>query len=106
MFLTTSRTFEFHEKDYDKILSVISKEKESSKLDKFVTAQGNVEDWLNNLLKLSHRSVHIIICQAFYAIADSSEFHIIICQAFYAIADSSEFHIMDCLNNFPAQLSV
>lgn len=89
MFLTTSRTFEFHEKDYDKILSVISKEKESIKLDRFVMAQGNVEDWLNNLLKLSHRSVHIIICQAFYA-----------------IADSSEFHIMDCLNNFPAQLSV
>ena len=89
MFLTTSRTFEFHEKDYDKILSVISKEKESIKLDRFVMAQGNVEDWLNSLLKMSHHSVHTIIRQAFYA-----------------ITDSSEFDIMDFLNNFPAQVSV
>ena len=83
------KNVEFHEKDYDKILSVISKEKESIKLDRFVMAQGNVEDWLNNLLKMSHHSVHTIIRQAFYA-----------------ITDSSEFDIMDFLNNFPAQVSV
>lgn len=77
---------QFHEKDYDKILSIISQEGESIALDKYVMAIGNVEEWLNNLLKMSHSSVHEVIRQAYVAISDHN------------------FDIMEFLGTYPAQV--
>ena len=77
---------EFHERDYDRILAVISKEGERVPLDKYVVALGNVEEWLNNLLKMCHRSVHTVIRQAHIAINDPS------------------FDAMEFLGSFPAQV--
>nr|XP_018669928.1 dynein heavy chain 5, axonemal-like isoform X1 [Ciona intestinalis]XP_026692815.1 dynein heavy chain 5, axonemal-like isoform X1 [Ciona intestinalis] len=65
-------TATFHEKDYDKIIGVNSREKEHIDLEKFVMAQGNVEVWLGNLLKAVQNSIHCIIRQAFYGIEDSA----------------------------------
>ncbi|XP_066913562.1 dynein axonemal heavy chain 5-like [Clytia hemisphaerica] len=79
---------EFHEKDYDKILAVISKEGEKVVLDKYVMAFGNVEEWLNNLLKMSQSSVHGVIRQAYHAISDSN------------------FDVMEFLGTFPAQIGL
>lgn len=78
---------QFHEKDYDKILGVVSREGESIELDKYVMALGNVEQWLNNLLKMSHQSVHTVIRKAYIAINDES------------------FDLMEFLGTFPAQVN-
>ena len=77
---------EFHERDYDRILAIISKEGERIVLDKYVMALGNVEEWLNNLLKMSHQSVHTVIRQAHIAINDPG------------------FDAMEFLGSFPAQV--
>ena len=77
---------EFHERDYDRILAIVSKEGERIVLDKYVMALGNVEEWLNNLLKMSHQSVHTVIRQANIAINDPG------------------FDAMEFLGSFPAQV--
>ena len=56
-------------------------------LDKYVMALGNVEEWLNNLLKMSQSSVHGVIRQAYHAINDPN------------------FDVMEFLGTFPAQVS-
>uniref|UniRef100_H2ZG63 Uncharacterized protein n=1 Tax=Ciona savignyi TaxID=51511 RepID=H2ZG63_CIOSA len=65
-------TATFHEKDYDKMIGVNSRENEHIDLEKFVMAQGNVEVWLGNLLKAVQNTIHCIIRQAFYGIEDSA----------------------------------
>lgn len=77
---------EFHERDYDRILAIVSKEGERVVLDKYVMALGNVEEWLNNLLKMSQQSVHTVIRQAHIAINDPG------------------FDAMEFLGSFPAQV--
>ncbi len=77
---------EFKERDHDRIVSIQSKEGEVVPLDKFVMAVGNVEEWLNNLLDMSHQSVHTIIREA------------------YDVINSPTFDLMVFLDTFVAQV--
>lgn len=52
---------EFHAKEYDRILAVISQEGEKLLLDKSVMAQGAVELWLGELLLQQQASLHSVI---------------------------------------------
>ena len=76
----------FHEKDYDKILAISSREKETIQLEKPITAQGNVEIWLGQLLHESMQSLHGVIHDAYVAI------------------NSSSFELLVFLGNYPAQV--
>ncbi|XP_029979746.1 dynein heavy chain 5, axonemal [Sphaeramia orbicularis] len=60
----------FNEKVYDQILSFQSQEGETVDLSQPVTAQGNVETWLGQLLSGVRRTIHTIIRQAYLAISD------------------------------------
>lgn len=55
-------------------------------LERSVTAEGNVEVWLNALLKESQRSLHLVIRQAALTIQDPG------------------FQLVDFLNSFTAQV--
>ncbi|KAK3576985.1 hypothetical protein CHS0354_005992 [Potamilus streckersoni] len=60
----------FDEKFYDKIMAINSQEGETVHLDEPVLAQGNVEVWLGDLLRISRKSVHSVIRQAAVTIQD------------------------------------
>ncbi|XP_072165822.1 dynein axonemal heavy chain 8-like [Diadema setosum] len=79
---------EFHEKDYDRIMSCISKEGEVIPLEKPVIAKGNVESWLGELLDLQQKSLHGIIRDASRVINDSS------------------FELLSFLNDYIAQVGL
>ena len=103
------KTVTFHEKEYDKILAINSREPEtievwvcetfihtplslslflflSLQLENPIMAQGNVEIWLGSLLTASLNAVKFVIKQASVAIGDPN------------------FALMEYLNNFPAQV--
>ncbi|EDO35603.1 predicted protein [Nematostella vectensis] len=82
------KSVKFHEKDYDRIMAVISSEGETVEMVKPVMAQGNVEIWLGTLLTMSRQSLHNVIRQAYVAINDSS------------------FNLLEFLNTFPAQVGL
>ncbi|KAM6082368.1 dynein axonemal heavy chain 8 [Chlamydotis macqueenii] len=79
---------EFHSKDYDRILAVISREGEKIPLNTPVIAKGPVELWLQNLLCVQQISLHGIIKAAYYQICDPG------------------YQLLSFLNHFPAQVGL
>ncbi|NXV72009.1 DYH8 protein, partial [Atlantisia rogersi] len=79
---------DFHPRDYDHILAVISREGEKILLDTPVIAKGPVELWLQDLLRVQQISLHGIIRAAYYHISDTG------CQ------------LLNFLNQFPAQVGL
>ena len=83
-----TKTVQFDEKVYDKILGMVSQEGEEVSLTEAVNAQGNVEIWLGDLLRISRHTLHTIIRTASVAILDPG------------------FNILEFENTFPSQVNV
>ena len=82
------KTATFHEKDYDRILAVNSRENVRMDLEKPVMAHGNVETWLDNLLKMVQKSLHGVVRSASVTINDQN------------------FEVMSFLDTFIAQVGL
>ena len=79
---------QFHEKTYDLILACISREGEMIDLDKKVRCEGNVETWLDTLMREQQSSLHTIIREAWRAVT------------------APEFELYTFLASFPAQVNL
>ncbi|XP_071450018.1 dynein axonemal heavy chain 8 [Hetaerina americana] len=79
---------EFNEREYDRIIAVLSREKEKIPLKKTVMCTGGVEFWLNTLLKSQQESLHEIIRDMALSLSDP------------------EFAVLEMINSFPAQVGL
>ncbi|XP_054290039.1 dynein axonemal heavy chain 8-like [Macrosteles quadrilineatus] len=79
---------EFDEKEYDKIISIISREKEKIQLEKEVWCHGGVENWLGNLLAQAKLSLQTVIANV------------------YAYMQEPEFTVLDMVSRYPAQVGL
>ena len=82
------KTVTFHERDYDRILAINSREAVCIDFERPVMAHGNVEQWLMHLLNMMQKSVHGVVRNAAITIQDSS------------------FELMTFLDTFPAQVGL
>ncbi|XP_051466218.1 dynein axonemal heavy chain 5 [Apus apus] len=82
------KSVSFHERIYDCILSISSQEGETVALTRPVMAEGNVEVWLNSLLKESQLSLHHVIRQAAEHIQETG------------------FQLPEFLSTYPAQVGL
>ena len=80
---------EFNDKDYNRIDAVLSRESEKVPLDAPVMAQGNVEDWIGNLLRMQQQSLHTVIRFA------ANE-----------VMEPESFDLLSFLNKYPAQVGL
>ena len=78
----------FDAQDYNKIISIMSKEDELVKLDKSVRAEGSVELWLMSLLISAKEALHSIIRNAYHLISDMN------------------FDMLDFIKKFQAQVGI
>ncbi|XP_014679671.1 PREDICTED: dynein heavy chain 5, axonemal-like, partial [Priapulus caudatus] len=83
-----TQTVEFHRKDYDRILAIVSSEGETIELERPVKAQGPIEEWLMSLLQVAQQSLHGVIRAAADAVNDK------------------DFNLMQFLQHFPAQVGL
>ncbi|PAA86956.1 hypothetical protein BOX15_Mlig012039g1 [Macrostomum lignano] len=83
-----TKSVTFDEKVYDKILSISSQEGETVQLETPVLAQGNVESWLGDLLRVSRASVHKVIRESFLTLQDPN------------------FNLMEFEGSYPAQVGL
>ena len=83
-----TKSVRFHDREYDRILSIISSEGEEIELEKPFKADGNVENWLMRFLIVSQKAVHAIIRTAYLNITEGG------------------FNLIDFLDNFPAQIGL
>lgn len=60
---------EFHEKEYERIVAMYSRENEKVILEKDVICTGGVENWLNTLLLVHQFSVGSVISQGLITLA-------------------------------------
>ncbi|XP_075210479.1 dynein heavy chain 8, axonemal kl-3 [Lycorma delicatula] len=79
---------QFHERDYDRILAIISREDETIQLEKSVLCVGGVEVWLGTLLSTSRYSLASVIGN---------------CWQFFGEPD---FSILTMVSKFPAQVGL
>uniref|UniRef100_T1J281 AAA+ ATPase domain-containing protein n=1 Tax=Strigamia maritima TaxID=126957 RepID=T1J281_STRMM len=78
----------FHEQEYNRIMAIVSSEKETIQLHKPVLAVGTVETWLMKLIQTAQQSLHYIIRDAAYTIQEQN------------------FKPLEFFNKFPAQVGL
>jgi len=83
-----TKSVRFHDKEYDRILAIVSSEGETIELEKPFKADGNVENWLMRFLTVSQRAVHGVIRTAFLNLAEPG------------------FNLIEFLDSFPAQVGL
>ncbi len=83
-----TKSVRFHDKEYDRILAIISSEGETIELEKPFKADGNVENWLMRFLSVSQKAVNNVIRTAYLNLTEPG------------------FNLIEFLDSFPAQVGL